>query len=322
MKRVLIIDSLNLFIRNYIRSPIMSTNGQPMGGVVGFLRSMQKHIREVKPDEIIIVWDGPGGSRKKKTLISGYKEGRNPIRLNRNVKMLTDNQEIENKVWQQLRLTEYLNNFPVMQIMEPDIEADDLISFVAQHHKYCDWHKIIVSSDKDFIQLCSSDTILIRPTQNEMLTWKSVVEEYGIHPTNFAMARAMAGDKSDNIAGLPGVGLKSVSKYLPFLIDQKSHFVDEIANFCQEKIEEGAKAKFYKTVVDNLDRIRHNYSAMQLYSPNVSAQTAQKTRSTVNNFSYEFNLTETKKMLLQDGVGEVNFEDMYAAFKRMVVDNK
>ena len=85
-----------------------------MGGVIGYLRSVQKHIREIKPDEIIVVWDGPGGSRKKKGIISGYKDGRNPIRLNRNVKVLTDNEEVENKVWQQLRLTEYLNNFPIM----------------------------------------------------------------------------------------------------------------------------------------------------------------------------------------------------------------
>lgn len=322
MKRVMIIDSLNLFIRNYVVSPIMSTNGQPMGGVIGYMRSLQKHIREVKPDEVIIVWDGPGGSRKKKTLISGYKEGRSPIRLNRNVKVLTDNEEMENKVWQQLRLTEYLNNFPIMQIMEPDIEADDLISFVCQHHKYKDWNKIIISSDKDFIQLCSSDTILIRPTQNEILTWKKVVEEYGIHPNNFAMSRAMAGDKSDNIAGLPGVGLKSVSKYLPFLIEEKSHFIEEIGEFCENKIQEGSKAKFYKTVLDNLKLVRHNYSAMQLYSPNISVQTAQKTRNTIKDFCYELNLTETKKMLLQDGVGEANFEDMYVVFKKMVVENK
>ena len=322
MKRLMIIDSLNLFIRNYVVSPITSTNGQPMGGVIGYLRSVQKHIREIKPDEIIVVWDGPGGSRKKKGIISGYKDGRNPIRLNRNVKVLTDNEEVENKVWQQLRLTEYLNNFPIMQFMEPDIEADDLIAFVAQHHKYRDWNKIIVSSDKDFIQLCDPTTILLRPTQNQILTWKTVVEEYGIHPNNFAIARAMAGDKSDNIAGVKGVGLKSVSKYLPFLEEEKSYFFEDIESHCRQKLDEGAKPKFYHSVVDNLSLIRDNYRAMQLYSPNISAHVAQKTRNTINEFCFELNVTETKKMLLQDGVGEVNLEDMYVAFKKMVVDNK
>jgi hypothetical protein len=51
--------------------------------------------------KFIIVWDGPGGSRKKKSIIENYKDGRKPIRLNRNVKMLSDDQELENKIWQQ-----------------------------------------------------------------------------------------------------------------------------------------------------------------------------------------------------------------------------
>lgn len=318
----MIIDGLNLFIRNYIVSPIMSINGQPMGGTIGFLRSMQKSIREVKPDEIIVVWDGPGGSRKKKSIVSNYKAGRKPIKLNRNVNILTENQEIENKIWQQARLIEYLNNFPVIQIMEPEIEADDLISFVAQHHKYSDWNKIIISSDKDFIQLCNASTILIRPTQSEILTWKKVLEEYEIHPNNFALARAMAGDKSDNIAGISGVGLKSVKKYLPFLSKEDSFYFDDIEKYCLEKIEEGKKAKFFNSVIDNMTLIRNNYAAMQLYSPNISVQTAQKTRSTISDFIFSLNLTETQKMLLEDGVGESNFQDMYVTFKKMVVDNK
>lgn len=322
MKRVMIIDSLNLFIRNYVVSPIISTNGQPMGGVIGYLRSLQKLIREIKPDEIIIVWDGPGGSRKKKRLISGYKDGRNPIRLNRNAKMLTDNEEVENKIWQQVRLTEYLNNFPIMQFLEPDIEADDLIAFVAQHHKYSDWNKIIVSSDKDFIQLCNKSTILFRPIQNEILTWKKVVDDYGIHPNNFALARSMAGDKSDNISGISGVGLKSVKKYLPFLCEEKSFFFEDVEKHCQEKLEEGGKAKFYRSVLDNLDLIRNNYRAMQLYSPNISVQVAQKVRKIIPEFQFQINLTDTKKMLFEDGVSENNFEDMYVVFKKMVVENK
>jgi DNA polymerase-1 len=322
MKRVMIIDGLNLFIRNYIVCPIISTNGKPMGGVIGFLRSLQKLIRETKPDEIIIVWDGPGGSRKKKSIISNYKDGRKPIRLNRSFKFLNENEELENKVWQQVRLTEYLNNFPIIQCLEPEIEADDLISFVSQHHKYKEWAKIIVSSDKDFIQLCNRNTILIRPIQDQILTWKKVIEEYSIHPNNFALARSMVGDKSDNIAGIAGVGLKSVSKYLSFLAEEKSYFFKDIEIFCQKKIEEEAKTKFFRSVLDNMKLIENNYKAMQLYSPNISVQVAQKTRNTINEFKFELNVTETKKMLLTDGAGENNFEEMYAVLRRIVVENK
>lgn len=321
MKRLMVIDSLNLFIRNYVVSPQLSSNGQPIGGMIGYLRSLQKYIREIKPDEIIIVWDGPGGSRKKKSFISNYKEGRSPIRLNRNVKVLSEDQEMENKVWQQYRLIDYLNNFPIMQFLETDIEADDLISFVAQHHKYADWQKIIVSSDKDFIQLCNSSTVLFRPIQNEVLTWKKVLEEHGIHPANFAVARSMAGDKSDNIPGIPGVGLKTVSKFLPVLSEERSVLFDEVEEVCQQKVNEGAKTKFYRSVLDNSGLIRNNYRGMQLYSPNISAQVAQKTRHTISNFVYELNITETTRMLLEDGVGQANFEQMYSLFRKIVKEN-
>lgn len=322
MKRLMIIDSLNLFIRNYVVSPALSTNGQPIGGLLGYMRSLQKYIREIKPDEIIIVWDGPGGAKKKKAILKNYKEGRSPIRLNRNVKVLTENQEMENKVWQQYRLFEYLNNFPIMQFLEPEIEADDLISFVAQHHKYDDWQKIIVSSDKDFIQLCNSTTVLFRPIQNEVLTWKKVVEDFDIHPNNFALARSMAGDKSDNISGIPGVGLKTVSKHLPFLSEEKSYFFEDIEEVCQQKVAEGAKVRFFQNVLDNLEIIRNNYRGMQLYSPNISVQVAQKARNTIQNFEYQLNITGTTKMLLEDGIAHSNFEDMYTAFRRIIKENK
>jgi 5'-3' exonuclease len=322
MKRVMVIDSLNLFIRNYVVSPVTSTNGQPIGGVIGYLRSLQKYVREISPDEVVIVWDGPGGSRKKKSIVHNYKDGRKPIRLNRNVKMLSDDQEIENKIWQQLRLTEYLNNFPVIQFLEPEIEADDLISFVVQSEKYANWNKIIVSSDKDFIQLCNDSTVLFRPIQNEILTWKNVVEEYGIHPTNFALARAMAGDKSDNIEGVAGIGLKTVSKNLPFLKEDKSYFLEDLETYCLKKQEEGAKSKFFQNILDNLALIHRNYRAMQLYSPNISVQVAQKTRHTLRDYKYELNVTETQKMLLKDGAGQANFEEMYTKFKKIVVENK
>ena len=322
MKRLMVIDSLNLFIRNYVVSPVMSSNGQPIGGVIGYLRSLQKYVREIKPDEVIIVWDGPGGSRKKKAIFSNYKEGRKPIKLNRNISVLTDNEEIENKVWQQLRLTEYLNNFPVIQLLEPEVEADDLIAFVTQQAKYADWNKIIVSSDKDFIQLCNDKTVLFRPIQGEVLTWKKVVEEFGIHPNNFALARAMAGDKSDNINGVAGIGLKTVSKNFPFLVEENSYYVEDLVECCQKKVEEGAKTKFFQNVLDNRDLILNNYRGMQLYSPNISVQVAQKTRYAISNFNFDLNITETQKMLLKDGAGQANFEDMYASFKKIVVENK
>ena len=65
MKRVLIVDALNAYLRAYIVDPSLSSNGQPIGGVKGFLKILQKLVRETKPDQVVVAWDGPGGSRKR-----------------------------------------------------------------------------------------------------------------------------------------------------------------------------------------------------------------------------------------------------------------
>ena len=84
MKRLMVVDGNNAFIRHYIVNPSISTNGQPIGGLVGFLRGLQKLSRMIRPDGIVVVWDGAGGSRKRKSMVKTYKEGRKPVRLNNN----------------------------------------------------------------------------------------------------------------------------------------------------------------------------------------------------------------------------------------------
>ena len=208
-KRVLLIDSWNLYLRAYIMDPSLTMQGEPCGGIKGSLKILQKLVRDSNPDEIIFIWDGPNGSQKRKSLNKDYKSGRKPIRLNRSVKNLTDEEEMQNKVWQQMRLMEYLNEMPIMQIIIPEVEADDVISYLTQTPKYRGWQKVIVSNDKDFYQLCDDETVLHRPIQIATLNKLRIVEEHGIHPLNFALARAVAGAKSDNLKGVGGVGLCS-----------------------------------------------------------------------------------------------------------------
>jgi len=74
MKKILIVDALNLFIRSYVVNPSISKQGQPIGGIVGSFKSLQKISRDTKPDKIIFAWDGPGGSRKKKALHNASTE--------------------------------------------------------------------------------------------------------------------------------------------------------------------------------------------------------------------------------------------------------
>ena len=129
-KRLLIVDMLNMFYRAYIVDPSLSENGDPIGGLKGSIKILQKLIRESDPDKVVICWDGAGGSKRRKTLKKEYKSGRKPIRLNRDIRNLSENEEMANKIWQQARLVEYINNMPMMQFMFPEVEADDIIIVV------------------------------------------------------------------------------------------------------------------------------------------------------------------------------------------------
>tara|TARA_Y100001970_G_scaffold52693_3_gene66666 strand:- start:17505 stop:18473 length:969 start_codon:yes stop_codon:yes gene_type:complete len=319
MKRIMIIDALNQFLRAYIVNPALSTNGDPIGGTAGFLKILQKLCREIKPDRVVICWDGKGGSARRKIVNKNYKEGRKPLRLNRDVKNLTEEEELQNKVWQQIRLVEYLNNFPVTQLVSDGSEADDVISFVAQLPDFEDWQKVIVSSDKDFFQLLDDKTVAYRPTQKEVLNKNDIVEKFGIHPTNFALARAIVGDKSDNLDGIKGIGLPTIAKRLPFLSEEKTYTINEVAEFCENA---NSTLKAYQNIVEGQDVIKENYQLMQLYAPSISVQNKTKIKHIIRDTDLTFNKTATNGMMLEDGIGKTNWNDLYTSFRKIVVGGK
>ena len=320
-KRVLIVDQLNLFFRNYIVNPSLSTDGSPIGGLRGCIQSLQKVVRESKPDMIVICWDGEGGSRKRKLLKKDYKAGRKPIRLNRSVRNMTEQQEVDNKFWQQSRLVEYYNQIPVIQFMFKSTEADDIIAYVARHPSLKDHEKIILSSDKDFFQLLDERTVLYRPIQKEVLNQNSIVEKFDIHPNNFAIARAMAGDKSDNIEGLGGMGLKTISKRFPFLKEEKEVTLSDLVEYSKSQLEE-RPLKAYQNVLEKKDILARNYKMMQLYAPILTIDTKKLVNDTLEDPDNSFNKTELLKMMIKDGFGEINFSELFQHLNKISVDNK
>jgi len=314
MKRVMVIDALNAYFRAYIVNPSLSKNGQPIGGYKGFLGILQKLCREMKPDEIIIAWDGAGGSLRRKQINSNYKEGRKPIRLNRDVRVLTKDEEMQNKVWQQYRLMEILNFMPVIQLMADRVEADDIISFISQSPRYRGWQKVIISSDKDFFQLCDDETVLYRPIQKKFMNKPRLLEEFKIHPTNFALARAMAGDSSDNLPGVKGVGLGTISKRLPFFAEEKSVTIPALIEFCEN---DNTGLKAFSSICEAEEIITENYKIMQLYSPSMSINDKSRVKHILDNFEPEFNKTEVIKRMAEDGFGNWDTSDLFATFKRI-----
>lgn len=323
MKRVLIQDSNNSAIVNFVKNPSIDSQGRPAGMTVGFLRSLQKQINEIEPDVVILNWDGAGGSAKRRKQFSEYKEGRKPIRLNRNIQVLTEQEEMQNKVYQKLRLIEYLNQMPVIQFMFEETEADDLISHLVQHKKFADWQKVIVSSDLDFVQLCSfPNTIQYRPTQDEVLSTKTILEKFGIHPNNFALAKAIVGDKSDNIAGVPGLGFVTLAKRFPLFENHTQATFEDLFDYCQSRIDKFDNMKCYGVILEHRKLIAENYKLVQLASPLVSWDTVKRVDNVLTKFKPEVNLTEIRKMMLTDGFGAYNWEGLFQYCRRTVSNGR
>lgn len=316
MKKILILDGYNTFVRNYVVNPSLDPRGNPIGGTFGFLKSLQKLVRETQPSKIIVAWDGQGGSAKRKKMVKEYKDGRKPLQLNRNVDQdLTPDQEAENRRDQFLRLVEYLNDMPVAQLILDDVEADDIIAYICQLESLKEYIKVIVSSDKDFFQLCNDEVMVLRPIQNEVLNELRIVEQFDIHPNNFALARALVGDKSDNLPGIKGAGMKTVAKRFPQLRDSKSMTLKELFAHCKENEE---TLKLYRDILDDKDTVKLNYKMMQLYSPSISAQGTRYVRDIVDNFIPTFNRTETEKRMIYDNFVGYNWNSLFQNFGAIV----
>jgi 5'-3' exonuclease len=263
--KVLIIDGLNSFIRVFSAVPLVNDDGEHIGGYIGFMRSIAAVIRQFKPTRCIIVFDGKGGSARRKKMHSGYKEGRSmSTRFNRreDVGEQSVEEEIASMRLQMSKLSEYLECLPVTLISIDNIEADDTIAYLTTDvFRPIGSEVIIMSDDKDFIQLVDSKTSVWRPVEKKYYTPKEVNEKFGVPSHNFIHYKVFMGDGSDNIKGINGVGIKTLQSKFPMLLEEKTITLEELLDFCKAKQDDH---KIYRTVVDNEVAMRLNWQLMSL----------------------------------------------------------
>jgi len=286
-ENVLIIDGLNTFIRVFSVIPTTNDNGTHIGGIVGFLKSIGYTINMFRPTRCIIIWDGKGGSSRRRKMYPEYKAKRKTnIRLNRAYDFETIEQERENMIRQIQRTIEYLDFLPITMLSIDNVEADDIIAY-ASKQVLTDSKVTIMSSDKDFLQLVDDRISVWSPTKKKLYRPEQVMEEYGIPSHNLLMYRIFDGDKSDNINGVFGYGLKTVLKKLPFLQEDKQFSVDDAI-----------------TEVDELEEHREimerNFDLMQLHNVNISASAKTKTIDKIREPIPKLDKVTFKKMFLDD----------------------
>ena len=264
--KVLIVDGLNTFIRVFSVIPTTNPDGIHVGGIVGFLRSIGYTINMFRPTRVIIVFDGKGGSTRRRKLYPEYKQKRKTkYRVNRAYDFASQDDEKQNMIMQIQRVVEYLEVLPVTVLSYDNIEADDTIGYLCRQ-VLTDSKITVMSTDKDFLQLANSRIKIWSPTKKKMYDEKAVLDEYGITSHNLIWYRVLDGDKSDNIPGVRGLGLKTIQKKLPFLSENRIVEMDEVITELPE----------------SKDVIELNYKLMQLSDVDISGSTKTKIIEKVN----------------------------------------
>jgi 5'-3' exonuclease len=284
---VLIIDGLNNFIRTWAASPATNSDGQHIGGLVGFLQTIGLAIRTLGPTRTIIVFDGKGGSVRRKKLYPEYKAGRKPLKRPNRVEGLTDENEAENMRRQFKRLIEYLNCLPVTVLSIQDIEADDTIAYIS--NQILRESKItVMSTDKDFYQIINDRISIWSPTKKILYDRKRLEEEFGILAENFVFYRIIDGDRSDNISGVRGLGLKTILKKFPFLKDTKIINFDDFLSVTK--------------LIEHKDVLDRNYKLMQLLDVDIPGNAKLTIQAQVSDGSTRLVKYKVHKMFLEDTI--------------------
>ena len=264
--RVLIIDGLNLYLRVFAVNGMLNDNGVPIGGVMGFLKSLAYSIREVNPTRVIVVYDGNGGSQRRRKILSNYKENRKPNkRITRWDAFKDFEEENKSKKAQFKRLLQYMDSLPINVIAIDRIEADDTIAYIANN--LLEKEVTIMSADQDFLQLVNERITVWSPIKKKFYTPELVIKDYGVPAHNFLMYKVLMGDKSDNILGIKGLGPKKLPKIVPDIITDRVLNLDSII---QEALE--GEEPMHEKIVASEHQLEINEKLMDLKNPPISGE--------------------------------------------------
>ena len=237
MKKLVIIDGKSVFYRGYYAMGNLATSkGEPTSGVYGFAVIAMEIVRNIQPDQVVVAWDKARTSTAKRLAVfKDYKAGR--------VRPPED-------FYAQIPLLRELISALSWGFMEVDeYEADDIIGTLArQADEAGDYMTYIVSSDLDMLQIVDENTKMYRILRGfsdlEEMDIPAIEEKYGILKSQFLDLKALKGDNSDNIPGVPGIGEKTAVKLLNEYGSLEGIYahIEEISGATQKKLITGKES--------------------------------------------------------------------------------
>jgi len=205
-KRLVIIDGKSVFYRGYYAMPNLSTaDGTPTGGVYGFAALSLELIKKLKPDYVCVAWDKPKTNiRKRLEIHPAYKAGRKPAPADFYAQIPVLHELLEAFGWPLYELDDY--------------EADDILATLSKQAGEKGIETCLITSDLDALQAITPLTHVYALkkglTNIDLFKPESFEEKYGIRVDQFLDLKALKGDSSDNIPGVPGIGEKTAVQLL------------------------------------------------------------------------------------------------------------
>jgi len=323
--RILIIDGLNTFIRAFVVVPTVNENGTHVGGITGFLMSIGYAIRNIKPTRVIICFDGKGGSQRRRKLFPDYKATR---RVKHRMTRINEFNSVDDErvaMAQQLqRLSQYLEQLPVSVMSIENIEADDSMAYISQQ-VYPKSQCIIMSTDKDFLQLIDDRVQVWSPTKKKFYFKDTIKEEFDIDSKNFLMYRVLTGDSSDNIPGIRGAGTKTLQKRLPILFEDKKIGLEDIFEHIKSA-DDGTKLS--ESILGSKDMLELNHKLMQLEEVDISGRSKESINNICKQDIPKLIKPNFMKMLLEDSINmniknpQLWLKDTFSALNAFAIKNK
>lgn len=245
MKKIVLIDGHSILNRAFYGLPLLSNSkGVPTNAIYGFLNIMFKILEEEKPEYLTVAFDVHAPTFRHK-MYAEYKGTRKPMP-----------EELRTQV---PLMKEMLQAMGVRVIEQAGYEADDILGTIAKKAECQGISTVIVSGDRDLLQLASKEIKIRIPktkktgTEIEDYTEEEVKETYGVTPAEFIDVKALMGDTSDNVPGVPGIGEKTASAIIANFgsIENAYEHVEEIKpNRARENLKEFyEQAKFSKELV-------------------------------------------------------------------------
>ncbi|MBR2855629.1 hypothetical protein IKE99_01655, partial [Candidatus Saccharibacteria bacterium] len=238
MKRLVLIDGKSVFYRGYYAMGALSlADGTPTGGVYGFAAIAMEIVRKLSPTKVVVAWDSKTSTARRKAIFADYKAGR--------IKPGDD-------FYTQIPLLKELIIELGWNFVEIDnFEADDIIGTLSrQADEMGDYETFIISSDLDMLQIVDENTHMWRIIKGfseiQQIDVAEIEAKYGILKTQFLDLKALKGDASDNIPGVPGVGEKTAAKLLSEYgdLDGIYRHIDEIRGTLKTKLEAGKESAY------------------------------------------------------------------------------